>query len=96
MRFPFLIITLEIDEISRLSSNRQPREHPYQDVEANAKATTVATAPTDPFIYNPKKGPVAAKIRPTLVQHEVAEVYVTLQNPFLFDLEIQSIELRFV
>lgn len=78
----------------RLSPNRLPFEHPYQDVEANAKATTTVITKRDPFIYSPKRGAATAKVRPTLVQNETAEVFVTLQNPFLFDLEIQSIELR--
>lgn len=82
--------------VSRLTPNRQPQEHSYQDVSANAQATTVAITSTDPFIYNPKKGPAVAKIRPTIVQNELAEVFVTLQNPFLFELEIQSIGLRYV
>lgn len=98
--FPLLclLVALELTKanLTRLPSNRRPFPHPYQDVAANAKATTAALTPTDPFIYNPKKGPAAAKSRPVIVQNEVAEVYVTLQNTFLFELEIQSIELSFV
>ena len=80
----------------RLTANRLPFEHSYQEVNANAKATSAAIQATDPFIYNPKRGPATAKARPTLVQNEQAEVFVTLKNPFLFDLDIQSIELRCV
>ena len=81
--------------ILSLLHNRQTFEHPAQDAlpseDANAAA---AQAKRNPFIYNPKKGPAVARERPTVVQNEIAEVFVTLQNPFLFDLEIQSIELR--
>jgi hypothetical protein len=75
-----------------LSPNRFPFEHSLQ--EAEAATTTAGPAKRDPFIYNPKRAGSAAKVRPTLVQNESAEVFLTLQNPFLFDLEIQSIVLR--
>lgn len=77
---------------ARLSPNRLPQEHPYHD-STSAKSTIAVAA--ELFIYNPNKGPAATKARPTLVQNEVAEVFVTLQNPFLFELKIQSIELRY-
>lgn len=85
-------------EPCRLSHNRLPFEHPYQDVAAAQAPPSAATAlgTKDPFIYNPKKGPTAARARPTIVLNEVTEVMVTLQNPFLFELEIQNIELRSV
>lgn len=78
-----------------LLHNRQTFEHPARDAIPTEDADAAAAyAKTNPFIYNPKKGPAAARSRPTVVQNEIAEVFVTLQNPFLFDLEIQSIELR--
>lgn len=79
----------------RLLPNRETFEHPVEDAKPTEDTTAAAAhAKSNPFIYNPKKGPAAARGRPTVVQNEIAEVFVTLQNPFLFDLEIQSIELR--
>ncbi|GAA5864034.1 hypothetical protein JCM1840_000679 [Sporobolomyces johnsonii] len=83
-----LVVSLEV---ARLSPNRSPVEHPLQD--ASTETTASPAGPRNPFIYDPRKGIKAAKTKPTLVQNEMAEVYVTLQNPFLFELEIQSIEL---
>ncbi|GAA5925915.1 hypothetical protein JCM1841_004039 [Sporobolomyces salmonicolor] len=78
-------------EVAQLSPNRSPVEHPLQD--ASTETTAPPAGPRNPFIYDPRKGTKAAKTKPTLVQNEMAEVYVTLQNPFLFELEIQSIDL---
>ncbi|GAA6003089.1 hypothetical protein JCM10207_001980 [Rhodosporidiobolus poonsookiae] len=75
-------------EVAKLSSNRAPVE---QSTEAANSAA--ASGPRNPFLYDPRKRPQAAKTRPSLVQNEATEVFVTLQNPFLFELEIQSIEL---
>ncbi|GAA5872900.1 hypothetical protein JCM8547_003260 [Rhodosporidiobolus lusitaniae] len=75
-------------EVARLSQNRVPVEHALREAEK-----VDAGASRNPFLYDPRKRPQAAKTRPSLVQNETTEVYVTLQNPFLFELEIQSIEL---
>jgi len=75
----------------RLSSNRIPHEHALKDAELD---TTAAAGPRNPFLYDPRRKAQAAKTKPSVVQNETTEVYVTLQNPFLFELEIQSIELR--
>ncbi|BGP40785.1 hypothetical protein JCM10449v2_004750 [Rhodotorula kratochvilovae] len=77
-------------EVAKLSTNRVPHEHALQDAEPEVAA---ATGPRNPFLYDPRRRPQAAKTRPSVVQNEIAEVYVTLQNPFLFELEIQTIEL---
>ena len=71
-------------------------EHPYKDATDPAATVDEVTKPRNPFIYNPTKAPKAARARPTFLENEAAEVFVTLQNPFLFDLEIQNIELRCV
>ncbi|GAA5989707.1 hypothetical protein JCM5350_007364 [Sporobolomyces pararoseus] len=79
-------------EIARLAPNRAVFEHPLQD--ASTEATTAAAGPRNPFIWDPRKNNrKSTKLKPSLVQNETAEVFVTLQNPFLFDLEIQNIEL---
>ncbi|GAA6025577.1 hypothetical protein JCM11491_005997 [Sporobolomyces phaffii] len=80
-------------EVARLAPNRAAVEHPLQH--ASAESTQVEEAgPRNPFIWDPRKGSrKSTKLKPTLVEHELTEVLVTLQNPYLFDLEIQSIEL---
>ncbi|GAA5898275.1 TRAPPII-specific subunit TRS120 [Sporobolomyces salmoneus] len=79
-------------EVARLAPNRSATEHPLQD--ASTESTTTATGPRNPFIWDPRRSSKkATKLKPSLVQNEMAEVYVTLQNPFLFDLEIPNIEL---
>ncbi|BGO92090.1 hypothetical protein NBRC10512_000821 [Rhodotorula toruloides] len=77
-------------EVARLPTNRIPFEHALQDA---APEQAHATGPRNPFLYDPRKQVRAAKARPSLVQNELAEVFVTLQNPFLFELEVQNIEL---
>ncbi|GAA5936717.1 TRAPPII-specific subunit TRS120 [Sporobolomyces koalae] len=79
-------------EIARMSPNRAPVEHPLQD--ASTDATTATSGTRNPFIWDPRNNTrKSTKLKPTVVQHETTEVYVTLQNPYLFDLEIQNIEL---
>lgn len=68
-----------------------PHEHPLDDATAG---NATSTAPRNPFLYDPRRRAAAAKTKPSVVQNETTEVFVTLQNPFLFELEIQSIELR--
>ncbi|KAF4614895.1 hypothetical protein D9613_003081 [Agrocybe pediades] len=47
---------------------------------------------TDPFLYNPRKA-AASKGKSLVVQNEVLEFVVTLQNPYIFDLELQELSL---
>lgn len=47
----------------------------------------------NPFIYNPNAAKTAKRNNVLLVQNEVVEVWVTLQNPFLFELSVEAIEL---
>ncbi|KAF8910953.1 transport protein particle complex subunit [Gymnopilus junonius] len=46
----------------------------------------------DPFLYNPRKA-AAGKGKSLVVQNEVLEFVITLQNPYIFDLELQEISL---
>ncbi|GAA5969112.1 hypothetical protein JCM3765_002183 [Sporobolomyces pararoseus] len=79
-------------EIARLAPNRAAFEHPLQD--ASTEGTAATAGPRNPFIWDPRKNNrKSTKLKPSLVQNETTEVFVTLQNPFLFDLEIQNIEL---
>ncbi|GJN91136.1 hypothetical protein Rhopal_004154-T1 [Rhodotorula paludigena] len=77
-------------EVAKLTSNRVPHEHPLDDATAG---NATSTGPRNPFLYDPRRRAAAAKTKPSVVQNETTEVFVTLQNPFLFELEIQSIEL---
>ncbi|GAA5876487.1 hypothetical protein JCM16303_003552 [Sporobolomyces ruberrimus] len=79
-------------EIARPAPNRATFEHPLKD--ASTDASTAAAGPRNPFIWDPRKSSKKSmKVKPSLVQNETTEVFVTLQNPFLFDLELQNIEL---
>ncbi|SCV69753.1 BQ2448_1147 [Microbotryum intermedium] len=89
-------------EMAPLTPNRLPIEHSIKDVEANATFNNSALAKKDPFTIggnrralnnNHDPNDASSRIRPTLITNEVAEVFVTLQNPFGFDLEIQSMHL---
>lgn len=71
-------------EISSLASNRVPLEHTRAEITAQGKK--------DPFLYNPRvKAPELGKT--LLVANEQVEVFVTLQNVFAFDLEVQNLSL---
>ncbi|TXT13431.1 hypothetical protein VHUM_00798 [Vanrija humicola] len=75
-------------EISSLSVNKMPFEHSRTEISSSDKKE----GRKDPFLYNPRlKGPGVGKT--TLVANEQVDVYVTLQNVFSFDLEIQDISL---
>ncbi|KAJ2931379.1 hypothetical protein H1R20_g5744, partial [Candolleomyces eurysporus] len=50
------------------------------------------TGGTDPFLYNPRRA-LAGKTSSVVVQNEPLEFLVTLQNPYIFDLEIQHLSL---
>ncbi|KAK4057137.1 hypothetical protein OIO90_001632 [Microbotryomycetes sp. JL221] len=85
-------------ELVPLSPNRTPTEHATAEMVAASSSSKAATTQSpavakDPFIFNPKKGATASKTRMTLVQNEPVEAFITLQNPFLFDLEVKSLEL---
>ncbi|KAM0789161.1 hypothetical protein ACM66B_000010 [Microbotryomycetes sp. NB124-2] len=83
-------------ELVPLSPNRVTTEHATPELAgATASSTEIeATDKKDPFIFNPKRATTSStKTRMTLVQNEPVEAFVTLQNTFLFDLEVKSIEL---
>ena len=85
-----LVMTLEV---ASLHPSRKPTERPYRDALAVESAAASALVNSDKVFYSAAKG--KAKIaKPTLVQGELAEFFVTLQNPFLFDLDVESIEIR--
>lgn len=50
---------------------------------------------TDPFLYNPRRS-LNNKGSLLVVQNENLEFQITLRNPFVFDLELSSLSLRYV
>ncbi|KAF9227891.1 hypothetical protein BS17DRAFT_693370 [Gyrodon lividus] len=55
-------------------------------------ANLISGAVTDPFLYNPRKS-MNAQGKIVLVQGELVELVITLRNPFVFELELQSVSL---
>ncbi|KZT67733.1 hypothetical protein DAEQUDRAFT_792472 [Daedalea quercina L-15889] len=53
---------------------------------------TILTGAKDPFLYNPRKV-ASGQTQSVLVQNERFEVVMTLRNPFVFDLELESVAL---
>lgn len=49
---------------------------------------------TDPFLYNPRRS-LNNKESLLVVQNENLEFQITLRNPFVFDLELSSLSLRY-
>ncbi|EAU88629.2 hypothetical protein CC1G_12021 [Coprinopsis cinerea okayama7 len=47
---------------------------------------------TDPFLYNPRRAQ-AGKGPALVVQHEPLEFFVTLQNPYVFEIELEELSL---
>ncbi|KAH8682971.1 TRAPP II complex [Tricladium varicosporioides] len=78
-------------ELEALPIPRTPIPHTKSELPG---ATTVATA-RDPFIYNPfLRTPDNSAVDHLLVAGEGAIFRVTLQNPYEFDVEIESIKLE--
>lgn len=76
-----------------LALHRLPIENPFSILTAKSSATnSLLSGITDPFLYNPRRtsGPQSKNL---IVQGEPIELTITLRNPYVFDLEIQSISL---
>ncbi|GAA5987807.1 hypothetical protein JCM10908_007223 [Rhodotorula pacifica] len=85
---PQLVLSLEV---AKLATSRQP--HKYRVPDATTSSASGAK-PTNPFLYDPRSQSTPLReAGATLVQDEVAEVFVTLQNPFLFELNIAALSL---
>jgi trafficking protein particle complex subunit 9 len=80
-------------ELETLSPARTPIPHTRKELPG---ASTVATSrEVNPFIYNPfLRTPDTAAVDHLLVAGEGATFKVTLQNPYEFDIEIESIRLE--
>ncbi|WWC88812.1 uncharacterized protein L201_003725 [Kwoniella dendrophila CBS 6074] len=72
-------------EISGLPLNKLPIEHSINEIAVN-------DGKKDPFLYNPRlKAAEAGKT--VIVANEQVDVFVTVRNPFSFDLEIQDLSI---
>jgi hypothetical protein len=80
-------------EIEALSPTRTPI--PHTKSELPGASAVMASREVNPFIYNPfLRTPDAAAVDHLLVAGEGAVFKVTLQNPYEFDVEIESIKLE--
>ncbi|CAK9780718.1 unnamed protein product [Cutaneotrichosporon oleaginosum] len=75
-------------EIAALTSNKVPIEHARAEMEQVEQKQ----GSKDPFLYNPRLKAVEQG-KTLLVANEQVDVFVTLRNPFAFDLEIQDLSL---
>lgn len=72
---------------------RLPIETPTSTLQSRASdVTPTLIGGTDPFLYNPRKI-VGGHGKSLVVQNEVVEFVLMLQNPYIFDLELQSLSL---
>nr|XP_019045803.1 hypothetical protein I302_06194 [Kwoniella bestiolae CBS 10118]OCF24733.1 hypothetical protein I302_06194 [Kwoniella bestiolae CBS 10118] len=73
-------------EIASLPSNKLPIEHSINEI------TPSKQGKKDPFLYNPRlKAAEAGKT--VIVANEQIDIFVTVRNPFTFDLEIQDLSI---
>ncbi|KAI6166990.1 transport protein Trs120 or TRAPPC9 TRAPP II complex subunit-domain-containing protein [Pisolithus thermaeus] len=73
--------------------HRLPIERPMSLLNSTLPSENPLTARvTNTFLYNPRES-VNVRDKGILVEGEVAELVVTLHNPFVFDLELQSLSL---
>ncbi|KAK8858467.1 hypothetical protein IAR55_002694 [Kwoniella newhampshirensis] len=77
-----LVLSLEI---ASLPPNKLPIEHSREEI-------VVQEGKKDPFLYNPRlKAAEAGKT--SMVANEQVDVFVTVRNPFTFDLDIQDLSI---
>ncbi|TFY64017.1 hypothetical protein EVJ58_g2901 [Rhodofomes roseus] len=82
-------------EVLSLPLIRLPIEKPLSLLaKANDQSgvDTILTGVKDPFLYNPRKV-ASGQTQSILVQNERFEVVMTLRNPFVFDLQLESLAL---
>ncbi|CAE6523362.1 unnamed protein product [Rhizoctonia solani] len=77
-------------EVVPSANDRMPIERPWKDL-APAEADSAKDAATW-YSFNPRARR-RGNAKATVVQNEIVEFAVTLQNPFAFDLEVQSLAL---
>ncbi|GLB34932.1 putative transport protein Trs120 or TRAPPC9, TRAPP II complex subunit [Lyophyllum shimeji] len=72
---------------------RLPVEKPMSTLRSTSSGVVpILTGAADPFLYNPRKA-AAGQGKTLVVQKEILEFIVVLQNPYIFDLELQSLSL---
>lgn len=79
-------------EVVALPFGRIPVQHSKTELVPRDTILSPTSGPKDPFIYNPRLR-VAASSQTLLVQKEQLEFILTLQNPFLFELELTNVSL---
>lgn len=85
---PILSIELVPPPLARL-----PLEKPLSVLDKRlSESAAILPGVTDPFLYNPRKS-LTGKTLFTVASNEAVEVAVTIRNPFVFDLELQKLEL---
>ncbi|KIY43410.1 hypothetical protein FISHEDRAFT_53353 [Fistulina hepatica ATCC 64428] len=77
--------------ISPLPLARLPLEKPMSALRPASDVTPILTGGTDPFLYNPRRA--AGQGQTLVVKNETLEFVLVLQNPYVFDLELQSLSL---
>ncbi|KAI5803997.1 TRAPP II complex [Peziza echinospora] len=89
----FLLRDIELVESALWKSPSPHGKHELQGADfGDAEAPIIVDK--NPFIYNPfSRKRETATAEPVLVQGELAEFRITLQNPFEFDVEVESIVL---
>ncbi|KAJ7452373.1 TRAPP II complex [Mycena galericulata] len=84
---PLVSITLSSFPLVRL-----PIEKPLSALQPRSSdMTPILTGGTDPFLYNPRRA--LGQGKSLVVQNEPLEFVLVLRNPYVFDLEIQSLSL---
>ncbi|KAJ7063346.1 TRAPP II complex [Mycena amicta] len=78
--------------LSSLPLVRLPIEKPVSALQTKASdIAPILTGGTDPFLYNPRR--IMGQGKSLVVQNEMLEFVVVLKNPYVFDLELQSLSL---
>ncbi|OCF43922.1 hypothetical protein I317_02192 [Kwoniella heveanensis CBS 569] len=72
-------------EVSGLSPNKVPIQHSREEI-------AIKEGKKDPFLYNPRLK-AAEGGTTVIVANEQIDVFVTVRNPFTFDLEIQDLSI---
>ncbi|KAF7323014.1 hypothetical protein HMN09_00081100 [Mycena chlorophos] len=78
--------------LSSLPLVRLPIEKPISALQPRTTdIAPILTGGTDPFLYNPRR--LMSQGKSLVVQNEILEFVVVLKNPYVFDLEMQSLSL---
>ncbi|CCO27710.1 Transport protein particle subunit trs120 Short=TRAPP subunit trs120 [Rhizoctonia solani AG-1 IB] len=85
-----LLTVIKFVEVVPLASDRMPVERPWKDL-VPSEADSAKDGATW-YSFNPRARR-RGNTKATIVQNEIVEFAVTLQNPFAFDLEVQSLSL---